>query len=149
QIGVDVGLLTFTPQGAKEPVNWISAALVDGKLYLFDARLGLEIPGPDGAVATLDDAVSDPAVLGQLDLPGQASYDASLDELVSSPTKIGVLIDSSPHYSASRMALLQENLAGRNRTILYSDPAAERDRFVRALGPHAGAVKYWPLPLQV
>jgi hypothetical protein len=150
QIGVDVGLLTFTPQGAQQPVPWTSAALIDGKLYLFDAQIGMEIPGPDGTgVATLDDALADPAVLARLDLPGQSSYDASRDALRASPSKIGVLIDSSPHYCAPRMALLQENLAGRNRTILYSDPAAQRDRFLRALGAHAGTVGYWPLPLQV
>jgi hypothetical protein len=150
QIGVDVGLLTFTPRDAKEPVLWLSTALIDGKLYLFDAQIGLEVPGPGGiGVATLDDALRDPAVLGRLDLPGQSAYDGSRDALRASTSKIGVVIDSSPHYSAPRMALLQENLAGRNRTTLYCDPAAERDRFLRALGPHAGAVKYWPLPLQV
>jgi tetratricopeptide (TPR) repeat protein len=150
QIGVDVGLLTFTPPGAKEPANWLSAALIDGKLYLFDAQIGLEVPGPGGnGVATLDDALHDPAVLARLDLPGQLLYDGSRDVLLASASKIGVLIDSSPRYSAPRMALLQENLAGRNRTTLYCDPAAQRDRFLRALGAHAGTVKYWPLPLQL
>jgi hypothetical protein len=150
QIGVDVGLLTFTPRDAQEPVPWLSTALIDGKLYLFDAQIGLEVPGPGGTgVATLDDALRDPAVLGRLDLPGQSAYDGSRDALRASASKIGVLIDSSPHYSAPRMALLQENLAGRNRTTLYCDPAAERDRFLQALGPHAGTVKYWPMPMQV
>ena len=32
--------------GAKDPVVWTCAALIDGKLCLFDTRLGLEIPGP-------------------------------------------------------------------------------------------------------
>ena len=150
QLGVDVGLLTHTPPGAKEPVIWISAALIEGKLYLFDARLGMEIPGPGGVgVATLDDAVRDPSVLARLDLPGQSSYDTNRDSLLGSTSKIGVLFDSSPHYSAPRMALLQENLAGRNRTILYCDPVGERDRFLRALGGLAGTVTLWGLPAQV
>jgi tetratricopeptide (TPR) repeat protein len=150
QIGVDVGMLTFTPQGAKEPASSMCTALIDGKLYLFDAQIGLEVPGPGGTgVATLDDALRDPTVLARLDLPGQSSYDTSRDALRASASKIGILIDSSSLYSAPRMALLQENLAGRNRTTLYCDPAAQRDRFVRALGPHAGTVTYWPLPMQV
>ncbi len=39
------GLLARRP---KTPIVWICTALIDDKAYLFDARLGLEIPGPDG-----------------------------------------------------------------------------------------------------
>jgi hypothetical protein len=150
QLGVDVGLLTYTPPQSKEPAVWVCGALIEGKLYLFDTRLGLEIPGPGGTgVATLGDALGDPAVLGQLDLPGQSSYATTRDGLAASTSKIGVLIDSSPHYQAPRMALLQENLAGRNRTILYSDAGGQHDRFVQALGAHAGTVTFWELPARV
>ena len=46
--------------GPKPPMVWICAAIIDNKAYLFDARLGLEIPGPDGTgVATLEDALTD------------------------------------------------------------------------------------------
>jgi hypothetical protein len=150
QLGVDACLLTYTPQGAKDPVVWTCAALIEGKLCLFDTRLGLEIPSTDGvAVATLDDALADPGVLAQLDLPGQASYPARREILLASPSKIGVLIDSSPHYRSPRMKLLQDDLAGRNRTVLYSDLSDERDRLLRALGKHAGSVDFWELPARV
>jgi len=150
QLGVDACLLTYTPPGAKDPVVWTCAALIDGKLWLFDMRLGLEIPGPGRVgVATLDDALADPGVLARLDLPGQSSYQARSDSLLASPSKIGVLIDSSPHYRSPRMELLQADLAGRNRTILYSDVAGERDRLLRALGKHAGSVDFWELPARV
>ena len=150
QLGVDACLLTYTPPGAKDPVVWTCAALIDGKLCLFDTRLGLEIPGPGGVgVATLDDALADPGVLARLDLPGQSSYRTGRDSLLASPSKIGVLIDSSPHYRSPRMELLQEDLAGRNRTILYSDVSGERDRLLRALGKHAGSVDFWELPARV
>ena len=34
---------------APEPaIPWLCAALIDGKAYLFDARVGLPVPGPDG-----------------------------------------------------------------------------------------------------
>lgn len=147
QLGVDVGLLTYTSAGANEPLIWTCAALIDGDLYLFDTRIGLEVPGPGGVgVATLDDALRDPSVLAQLDLPGQSSYGTSREALLASPNKIGVRIDSSPDYRSPRMALLQGSLAGKNRTLLYRDPADERDRFVRALGEHSGGVKLWELP---
>ena len=90
-----------------------------------------------------------PRVLARLDLPGQSSYRTSRDSLLASPSKIGVLLDSSPHYRSPRMELLQEDLAGRNRTILYSDPVGERDRLLRALGKHAGSVDFWELPARV
>ncbi len=150
QLGVDACLLTYTPAGAKDPVVWTCAALIDGKLCLFDTRLGLEIPGPGGVgVATLDDALADPGVLARLDLPGQSSYPTGCDSLLASASKIGVLIDSSPHYRSPRMELLQEDLAGRNRTILYSDISGERERLLRALGKHAGSIDFWELPARV
>jgi hypothetical protein len=150
QLGLDVGLLTYTPPEAKEPIVWTCAALIDGKLYLFDARIGLEIPGPGGqGVATLDDALSDPAVLAQLDLPGQAPYGTTRVALLGSTSKIGVMLDSSPDYRSPRMALLQRSLAGKDRTLLYRAPADEHDRFIQALGTHAGKVGLWELPALV
>jgi hypothetical protein len=150
QLGVDVGLLTYTPPAGKEPIVWICAALIEGKLYLFDARTGLEIPGPRGTgVATLDDALTDPSVLGRLDLPGLSSYETTRGALLASPSKIGILIDSSPEYCAPRMALLQGNLAGKYRTVLHRDPVDQRDRFAQALGAHAGKVTFWELPALV
>lgn len=150
QLGIDVGILTYTPEGQSEPTPWICAALLDGKLYLFDARIGLAIPGPDGTgVATLEDALADPVVLGRLDLPGQSAYQVTAAALAKSPSKIGILIDSSPGYLSPRMLLLQESLVGKNRTVLHRDPADQRDQFVKALGSHAGDVSLWTLPIMV
>ena len=124
QLGIDVGLVTYTPRGQKEPIVWACAALIDGKAYLFDARIGMAIPGPDGTgVATLDEAIRDPVVLDRLDLPGQSPYGTSRVALLNSPSKIGILIDSSTGYLSGRMRLLQQSLAGNNRTILHRDPA--------------------------
>jgi tetratricopeptide (TPR) repeat protein len=124
--------------------------LIDDQLYLFDTRLGLEIPGPGGrGVATLEQAMADPAILEAMNLPGQAPYPASRAALLSSPTKIGILIDSSRGYFSPKMRLLQRELAGKYRTILFSDPAQQRDHFVRVLGPRAGAVSLWEIPVQV
>ena len=121
------------------PIVWICAALIDDKAYLFDARLGLEIPGPDGkGVATLDQALADPAILERMNLPGLLPYGTSRASLLGSPTKIGILIDSSPGYFSPKMKLLQAELSGKHRTILYRDPADQRDHFARVLGDRAG-----------
>lgn len=180
QLDLDCGLLAYTPaappkdaKDAKEPaketkeetkdakgkdakqedagpITWICAVLIEGKPYLYDARIGLPIPGPDGkGVATLQQALDDPRVLGQLELPGQSMYGVSAAELRASPSKIGILLDSSPGFFSPRMRLLQRELSGKDRTILYRDPVAQGLKFAEALGPHFGGAKFWDLPIMV
>ena len=91
-------------------------------------------------MATLDEAMTDPAVLDRMDLPGQSPYGTTRAALLASPTKIGVLLDSGLRYFSPRMRLLQRSLAGKNLTILYRDPADQRDRFAEALGARLGKV---------
>lgn len=150
QLGLDGGLITYTPPGGKAPVVWCVAILVDDTPYLFDTRLGLAVPDAKGdGVATLAEALTDPAVLARMDLPGQLAYGTTRDALASSPSKIGVLLDSSPRYFSPRMKLLQRSLAGKDLSVLYRDPAVQRDHWARALGGRLGAVKLWELPMRV
>ncbi len=159
QIGVDVGILTFMPRisplaspevANRPPVAWVTAAAIDGKLYLFEQRLGIEIPGPDGTgVATLDEALTNPIVLGRLDLPGSFLYGTTGEEIAASTTRIGVLLDSSPGYFAPRMRLLQGQLRGEYRTILFRDALEQARNFAQALGPRVGLINLWELPTLV
>jgi len=161
QIGVDVGILTFTPRqmapgmqpgpGGRRPMlPWICAAVVDGQAYLFDPRIGMEIPGPGGSrVATLEQAIVDPEILDRLDLPGESTYGTGAADLAASPTRIGVLIDSSQGYFAPRMRLLQGQLRGEARMTLFRDPAEQAARFAEAIGPRLGSISLWELPIRV
>src|SRR5262249_32043989 len=74
QLDIDAGLIAYTkgntvdavlaenPQGSsrqaqKPRMVWLCAALIGDQAYLFDTRLGLEVPGPGGqGVATLEQA---------------------------------------------------------------------------------------------
>ena len=175
QLGVDVGLVTYSrgnvveplaaragqgergggglsamPRQPKPAIVWLCAALVGGQAYLFDARIGLPIPGPDGqGVATLNQALADPAILERMNLPGQSPYGTSRASLLASPSRIGILMDSSQGFLSPRMKLLQRDLAGKNRTILYRDPSEQRDHFAQVLGDRCGEVKLWSIPLYV
>lgn len=141
-----------TAKEAESPalIPWICAVLIEGKPYLFDARIGLPIPGPDGSgVATLQEALDNPRVLGRLDLPGQSTYGVTAAELRASPTKIDILLDSSPGFFSPRMRLLQRELSGKDRTILYRDPIEQGRKFAEAMGPYFGEAKLWDLPIMV
>lgn len=150
QLGLDGGLVTYTPRGLKEPIVWCTAILIDKKPYLFDTRVGLPIPDARGdGVATLDQAMADPTILDRMDLPGQSPYGTTRAALLGSSSRIGILIDSGLRYFSPRMKLLQQNLAGKNLTVLFRDPAEQRDRFAEALGDRLGGVALWQLPITV
>jgi hypothetical protein len=150
QLGLDAGLVTYTPRTLNAPVVWCVAVLIDDTPYLFDPRVGLPIPGARGeGVATLEEALADPAVVDRMDLPGQMPYFTNRAALLASPSKIGIMIDSASRYASPRMKLLQESLAGKNATVLYRDPAEQRDHWAKALGMRLGKVSLWELPLSV
>lgn len=162
QIGIDVGLLAYTPKRAPaalaiEPtpegseaenqlVHWVCVALIGDKAYLFDQRLGIPIPDARGdGVATLEEALSDPKILDRLDLPGQFAYGTNRAALLASG-KITVMIDSSRGYFSPKMRLLQERLTGKDRTILFRDPIEQGRHFLQVLRGRMGDYKIWPLP---
>jgi hypothetical protein len=173
QLGLDAGLLTYTRgniveslstraalagQGglvslgrpARRPIVWLCAVLIDDKAYLFDARVGLPVPGPNGeGIATLAQALADPAILEQMNLPGQVPYGTSRASLLASPSRLSVLIDSSQGYFSPKMKLLQGELSGKNRTILYRDAKDQRDHFASVMGDRFGELRLWELPLEV
>src|SRR6185369_9243300 len=103
QVGIDAVMLAFPEEQSTMRRGWLPAALVGGKLYLFDMGLGLSIPGPEGkGIATLDQVRKDPALLRQLDVKGVGDY-----PIAPSDFKQGIwaLIDAEPPALSRRMAL--------------------------------------------
>jgi len=174
QINLDCGLITYTPPATiagpmptrrglgpmsltrameealppnPEPRSWGVAVLVGGKPYMFDPAIGMEIPSPDGkGVATLEQAMTDPRVLSQLDLPGRP-YQPSQVELAASSFRVA--LESSLGTLSPKMKLFQDNLKGENRMILYRDPLEQVAAFKAAIGPKCAGVGLWLLPLTV
>ena len=159
QIGIDVGILSYSPRASmmatakaapRPPTSWVCCAIVDQKAYLFEQRIGMEIPGPDGTgVATLEEAINDPNVLARLEIPGLSAYGTTGAELAASPTKINVLIDSSMGFLSPRMRLLQGQLRGEHRTILFRDAREQGSNFKAAMGDRLGLVQLWDLPVRI
>jgi hypothetical protein len=77
------GCLLFLPDPPNQARFWACGVQVgEGRdLYLFDPRLGMALPGPQGkGIATLAQARTDPAVLGQLDADKDRRYDVTPEQ---------------------------------------------------------------------
>ncbi|MDB5353069.1 MAG: hypothetical protein JWN86_4316 [Planctomycetota bacterium] len=161
QLGLDAGMVVSAPSNRplgpvlKSPLEqpprrlgrpWACAVLIGGKVYLFEPGLGIPIPTADGkGVATLEQAATDPRVLGQLDLPGR-NYEPTFADLAGPAI---VLLESSLGTLSPRMKLLQHDLGGNNRMILYRDPVEQAEAFQTALGARCAGVELWMLPVTV
>lgn len=115
QADIDVVILAESdpgPAGKHKP--WLPAALIGGKLYLFDTALGLPIPGPDGkGVATLDDVESQPELLRNLDVDDSGetlTYPMTADKL----SGLVALIDAEAPALSYRMQEVEEQLRTTN-----------------------------------
>ncbi len=139
QQGLDVVILNVADTDGR-PQFWLPALVSDGQLYLFDARLGLPIPDPDGVgVATLEQVRDDPALLRSLDVDG-IEYPVTADQLAH--VTASVVADS---FSLSRRAmLLEERLSGDDRLALAVRPT-ELAEHVQTV-PGIDAVGLWELP---
>lgn len=143
QIRIDVGLLV----SSRDPEQWLAVALVEGKPYLFDCRVGQPIMSADGKnVATLDEAVADPRVMAAMQLPGGVPYGPTTADLVSG--ELTILADMGTGYLSPRMRLLERRLAGNNRMVLFRDVAELETAFKQAI-PKLKEVRLWDLPLTV
>lgn len=169
QLGLDAGLIAYQPaargpilarsgrggllgaglpalEEEKEPSIFACGVLIDGRVYLFDARIGLPIPGPERrGVATLEEVIADPAILTALSLP-ESSYPTRAADLAGG---VRVLLESSLGGLSPRMKLLQKDLAAENRMVLYRDPLEQEAAFKKALGKRCKSVDIWALPIQV
>ncbi len=144
QQGLDVVLLGLADADGRNVAPWLPALASDGKLYLFDCRLGLPIPGPGGkGVATLDEVVADEQLLRNLDLDAEHPYPIKASDL----SHVVALIEASPLSLSRRMALVESRLAGKHKMVVTSPASAVAER-VKSL-PHISGVQLWELPFDI
>src|SRR5690606_23485378 len=147
QQGLDVVMLEvpLVDEGSTmtgETTFWLPALLRDGQLYLFDARLGLPIPGPGGeGVATLQQVQADDSLLRQLDLE-DSSDPISADQLGA----IEAAIVADPFRLSKRAASVDAKLSGDNKLSLSMKAARLVGKISELEG--IGAVKLWAVPFE-
>ncbi len=144
-----VMLATPDPDHPNQPRFWLPALLHKNgdheDLYLFDSALGLPIPGPGGkGIATLAQAVDDPAVLDHLDLDESHHYPVKAAEAKQAIA----MIEASPDYLARRMKILEMQLAGDERLVLSSSPAETAAR-LKKVSHLSSEPQLWTLPYDV
>jgi tetratricopeptide (TPR) repeat protein len=145
QLGLDVVVLEVpdaNPPVAGKAKFWLSALLSDGKLYLFDTRLGLPIPGKDGrGVATLADLQADPALVRRLDLD-DAKYPVTAEQL----EHVSAAVVADPFDLSRRAAAIEAKLSGDDRLALTVNPSALAEKLKSV--PGVGSVKLWNFPFR-
>jgi hypothetical protein len=121
---------------------WLAALVLDKDVYLFDTRLGLPIPGPNGeGVATLAQVRQDESLLRQLDL-SDAAY-----PLDASSFKSAVALVVADTFDLSRRAhQLESKLTGDDHLVLTSNASAQADRLKSV--PGIETVRLWEFPFR-
>ena len=146
QMGLDVVVLEVPansgPAAAGISKFWLPSLLSDGKLYLFDTRLGLPIPKQDGpGVATLAEVQADPQLLRQLDLD-DAPYPITADQL----KHVTAHAVADAFDLSRRAAAIESKLSGDDRLALSVSPSdlAEKLKSV----PGVTGVEVWDMPFR-
>jgi hypothetical protein len=141
QLGLDAALIGDPGAGANGV--WAVGVLADGQIYLFDARLGLPLPGPEGkGVLTLAQARTAADAFKPLALDPKLAYDVTPQRA----TAAEVLLTAPLSALSPRMRFLQE-IAGEQTVRIAADPEAERDRFRKAVGADGPKVRLWCPPV--
>ena len=144
QQGLDVVMLGLADGEDAEIRDWIPALVADGQLYLFEPRLGLPVPGPDGhGVATLKQALDQPEILANLDVP-DFPYPVHQEQLQNA--RRFALLEASPLYLSHRGQILQSQVPSNRRPVLSTNPTTVAERVQKAAGDQVQGVKLWQRP---
>jgi hypothetical protein len=118
--------------------KWLLGICVEGKVYLFDMRLGLPITqGDDPAIATLDEIVLHPEWLQQMSVKGD--YRLTVDDL----REPSISVMSDPLFWCRRMRNIEGVLPAKDVCVLY-DPLLGEGKQKGALG-RISETNHWPV----
>lgn len=113
QLGIPACLVTYP--GEKGPQFWLVGAVVGENVELFEPRLGLPVPGPDGReVATLAEVRREPGLLAALNADRDLPYDVAPGQA----QKAEAYPAGSLSALAPRLARLQKALPAASPVVL-------------------------------
>jgi hypothetical protein len=139
---VMLGIPLTKPADGNATTYWLPAIFTNNQLYLFDARLGLPIPGPNGqGVATLEQVLKDDSLLRKLDLDG-AAYPISA-ELAKGAMAFVV---ADPFELTRRASQLEASLSGADHLALAVKPSDLAAQLKST--PGVTAVSLWEVPFR-
>ena len=149
QQGLDVVMLAIAPPATEvaaatptKPQFWLPALVDEGQLYLFDTRLGLPIPGPNGqGVATLREVRENDALLRQLDLEG-SPYPVTAEPLKN----VVAYVVADPFDLTRRVQQVETKLTGDDQLALSVNASGLAER-MKQLG-QVSDVRIWDVPFQ-
>lgn len=141
-------LIVLPEEQSGKSQMWTCGVLVDRSIYLFDPRMGLPVPGPNGeGVATLADVQTKPELLKQL-APG---YDVTTEQ----SRKVQLLVACPLSALAPRMRYLERTLQNPDVPApvvggrLAFDAAKVLAQFESTATPTGTLVKGWPPAMRI
>lgn len=130
QCGLEGCLLAAPTADGKGFRYWGVGVVHDKDLLVFDPRLGLPIPGPDGReVATLAELCTRPELLQALRVDDKLTYDVTPEQLKQTQAFFAGTLSSL----APRMRYLQALATGNEPIYLGKDPVAALQHLEAAL----------------
>jgi tetratricopeptide (TPR) repeat protein len=141
---IDTVLLAVT--SANSPARpWALAVLIGPHAYLFDAELGLPLPGENGrGVVTLAGLSGQPELLEQMNVNDKQTYWVKREDL----TSLQPLISASPEELSKRMWLLDRQMSGDKHLALFADADATATRLAEFPQLKGAKVALWRVPFE-
>src|SRR5205823_98285 len=141
QMGV-LGCMIGYPEGGANSrlLHWIPGALVDKEIFLFDTRMGMPLPGPDGkGIATLRQLRAADKPFAALAVDAMHSYDVTAEQV----RQAEILVAAPLSALASRMKVLDGILGGRQKLHSFVDGPALLKEFQAATEGQNQPVRFW------
>ena len=149
QLSIDVVMLNVSDRNdSSKIVPWSLGALIGGKIFLFDMKMGIPIPGKEyRQVATYGQVIKDPSILQQLRYKVSESTDDDPDyRIIPEELKtVHVWLDASEESLSRRMQLLEPKLTGDFRVAIQFQPSKVHDLLK---GKSFTSISLSPIPFQ-
>jgi hypothetical protein len=121
-------------------VYWIPGALIDKEIYLFDTRLGLPLPGPEGEeIATLRQIRAQGNPFQALAIDDQHHYDVTAEQVKGAE----IHLICSLSEAAPRVKYLESVLSQPKKISLAVDPAKLAEEFQEATRAQDIPIHFW------